>query len=342
VFGLSWIGQRWVQRLLTDLIDLSLGSSILPAENTLLRRSRSLLWLTPVPIATCCFTGTSVFRGSTTGTLKNLALLSIWNRGVAPNCSRGHKPIYQWAVLNPEICPVARSGLPVPCWGAYLASGQILSDATTSRNGFLPVFWRYSSTSVGPVADNGVEHPQSYCRDRANGFFKAAVAFWSTTQPRTSPRLSLCVDLVFSCTSCSPLQADREKSTHWVLHSFLSPITWSVSVLHAIGKCPVNLGFISSRWKQQLINQYQGILTKDRWPSMVLNQESRLLFATPDSDARCVYCLCIAKAGRLLPPRGYNVCLRSCLNLGTKILWNSWAHLVETTGAAASTRCWIW
>jgi aspartate/methionine/tyrosine aminotransferase len=198
-----------------DVIDLSLGSSDLPAEAHVLSAIAHSL-PDPSTHGYLLFQGTQDFRqAAATWYTQKFGVAIDPETEVLPLIGSqegtAHLPL---AVLNPgDFALLLDPGYPSHAGGVYLASGQIYPMPLRAENGFLPIFEEIPHSVLAQSRMMVLSYPHNPTTAIAPlSFFKSAVAFcqkYNLVLVHDFPY----VDLYFGHTPVpSILQADPEKS----------------------------------------------------------------------------------------------------------------------------------
>ena len=198
-----------------ELIDLSLGSSDLPAENHVIEAIAQSLH-DPSTHGYLLFRGTQNFRQAAAQWYEQKFGIPIDPETevlplIGSQEGTAHLPL---AVLNPgDFALLLDPGYPSHAGGVYLASGQIYPMPIKPENNFLPVFSDIPVTILAKSRLMVLSYPHNPTSAIAPlSFFQEAVAFCQQHNIVLVHDFPY-VDLVFSAeTLPSILQADPEKS----------------------------------------------------------------------------------------------------------------------------------
>ena len=198
-----------------ELIDLSLGSSDLPAENHVIEAIAQSLH-DPSTHGYLLFRGTQNFRKAAAQWYEQKFGIPIDPETevlplIGSQEGTAHLPL---AVLNPgDFALLLDPGYPSHAGGVYLASGQIYPMPIKPENNFLPVFSDIPVTILAKSRLMVLSYPHNPTSAIAPlSFFQEAVAFCQQHNIVLVHDFPY-VDLVFSAeTLPSILQADPEKS----------------------------------------------------------------------------------------------------------------------------------
>ena len=198
-----------------ELIDLSLGSSDLPAENHVIEAIAQSLH-DPSTHGYLLFRGTQNFRKAAAQWYEQKFGIPIDPETevlplIGSQEGTAHLPL---AVLNPgDFALLLDPGYPSHAGGVYLASGQIYPMPIKPENDFLPVFTDIPLTILAQSRLMVLSYPHNPTSAIAPlSFFQEAVAFCQQHNIVLVHDFPY-VDLVFSAeTLPSILQADPEKS----------------------------------------------------------------------------------------------------------------------------------
>lgn len=198
-----------------DLIDLSLGSSDLPAQSHVLEEiARSLQ--DPSTHGYLLFHGTRDFRHAAADWYERKFGIAVDPETevlplIGSQEGTAHLPL---AVLNPgDFALLLDPGYPSHAGGVYLASGQIYPMPLRAENGFLPVFQEIPTPVLAQSRMMVLSYPHNPTTAVAPlSFFQEAVAFCQQHHLVLVHDFPY-VDLVFDGTVLpSVLQADPEKT----------------------------------------------------------------------------------------------------------------------------------
>ena len=198
-----------------ELIDLSLGSSDLPAENHVIEAIAQSLH-DPSTHGYLLFRGTQNFRQAAAQWYEQKFGIPVDPETevlplIGSQEGTAHLPL---AVLNPgDFALLLDPGYPSHAGGVYLASGQIYPMPIKPENDFLPVFTDIPLTILAQSRLMVLSYPHNPTSAIAPlSFFQEAVAFCQQHNIVLVHDFPY-VDLVFSAeTLPSILQADPEKS----------------------------------------------------------------------------------------------------------------------------------
>ena len=198
-----------------ELIDLSLGSSDLPAENHVIEAIAQSLH-DPSTHGYLLFRGTQNFRQAAAQWYEQKFGIPVDPETevlplIGSQEGTAHLPL---AVLNPgDFALLLDPGYPSHAGGVYLASGQIYPMPIKPENNFLPVFSDIPLTILAKSRLMVLSYPHNPTSAIAPlSFFQEAVAFCQQHNIVLVHDFPY-VDLVFSAeTLPSILQADPEKS----------------------------------------------------------------------------------------------------------------------------------
>jgi aspartate/methionine/tyrosine aminotransferase len=198
------------------LIDLSLGSSDLPAQEHIIEAiARSLP--DPSTHGYLLFSGTQAFRQAAAQWYEQKFGVQVDPETevlplIGSQEGTAHLPL---AVLNPgDFALLLDPGYPSHAGGVYLASGQIYPMPLTAENGFLPVFEDIPAAVLAQSRLMVLSYPHNPTTAIAPlSFFQEAVAFCQEHNLVLVHDFPY-VDLVFTASATVPsiLQADREKT----------------------------------------------------------------------------------------------------------------------------------
>lgn len=198
-----------------DLIDLSLGSSDLPAETHVLEAIAHSLY-DPSTHGYLLFHGTRDFRQAAASWYTQKFGIPVDPETevlplIGSQEGTAHLPL---AVLNPgDFALLLDPGYPSHAGGVYLAGGQIYSMPLREENGFLPEFEEIPLPVLAQSRMMVLSYPHNPTTASAPiSFFKAAVAFCQQHNLVLVHDFPY-PDLVFDdCVPPSILQADPDKS----------------------------------------------------------------------------------------------------------------------------------
>lgn len=163
-----------------DLIDLSLGSSDLPAQAHVLEAIAESL-SDPSTHGYLLFHGTQAFRKAAANWYTQKFGIPVDPETevlplIGSQEGTAHLPL---AVLNPgDYALLLDPGYPSHAGGVYLASGQIYPMPLRAENGFLPVFEEIPGAVLAQSRMMVLSYPHNPTATIApKSFFKAAVAF---------------------------------------------------------------------------------------------------------------------------------------------------------------------
>ena len=246
-----------------DLIDLSLGSSDLPASGQVVAAIADALQ-DPSTHGYLLFNGTKPFRKAAADWYNRKFGIAVDpDTEVLPLIGSkegtAHLPL---AVLNPgDVALLQDPGYPSHAGGVYLASGQIYPMPLLAENGFLPKFEEIPAAILQRARLMVLSYPHNPTTAVAPlEFFQAAVQFCQRHELVLAHDFPY-VDLVF--TGAQPpsiLQADPEKQ--------LSIEFFTLSKSYSMGGFRVGYAIGNAELIQALrrikavvdFNQYQGIL----------------------------------------------------------------------------------
>lgn len=263
-----------------EVIDLSLGSSDLPAPNHALEAIANSLQ-DPTTHGYLLFNGTQEFRRAAAGWYE-----ARFNIPVDPEtevltligCQEGtaHLPL---AVLNPgDFALLQDPGYPSHAGGVYLAGGQVYPMPTLAENGFLPVFEDIPQPVLAQSKMMVLSYPHNPTAAIAPpSFFEKAVAFCQAHNlvlvhdfpyldlVFDKPDFDLDVEVPESSGAIKPLvpsifQADPEKTVS--IEFFTMSKSYSMGgfrVGYAIGNAELILALRQVKAAIDF-NQYRGIL----------------------------------------------------------------------------------
>jgi len=198
-----------------DIIDLSLGSSDLPAPSHVLEAIAQSL-PDPTTHGYLLFHGTQAFRqAAATWYTTKFGIAVDPETEVLPLIGSqegtAHLPL---AVLNPgDFALLLDPGYPSHAGGVYLASGQIYPMPLRAEQGFLPVFEEIPAAVLEQARLMVLSYPHNPTTAVASlSFFQSAVAFCQAHNLVLAHDFPY-VDLVFEQTQApSVLQADPNKT----------------------------------------------------------------------------------------------------------------------------------
>ncbi|MDF5716731.1 MAG: LL-diaminopimelate aminotransferase [Rhizonema sp. NSF051] len=251
------------------LIDLSLGSSDLPAETHVIEAIAQSL-KDPSTHGYLLFHGTQAFRIAVARWYKQKFGIAVDPETevlplIGSQEGTAHLPL---AILNPgDFALLLDPGYPSHAGGVYLANGQIYSMPLREENGFLPVFAEIPASVLTQSRMMVLSYPHNPTAAIAPiSFFKEAVAFCQQHHLVLVHDFPY-VDLVFTETvnnrqflAPSILQADPEKS--------VSIEFFTLSKSYNMGGFRIGYAIGNARLIQALrqvktavdFNQYRGIL----------------------------------------------------------------------------------
>jgi len=198
-----------------ELIDLSLGSSDLPASSHVIEAISQSLYDKSTH-GYLLFHGTKAFRIAAANWYTQKFGISVDPETevlplIGSQEGTAHLPL---AVLNPgDFALLLDPGYPSHCGGVYLASGQIYPMPLQAENGFLPVFADIPAPVLAQSRMMVLSYPHNPTTARAPlCFFQEAVAFCQQHNLVLVHDFPY-ADLVFSANQApSILQADPEKT----------------------------------------------------------------------------------------------------------------------------------
>lgn len=198
-----------------DLIDLSLGSSDLPAELHVIEAIAQSL-SDPSTHGYLLFHGTQAFRRAAANWYTQRFGIPVDPETevlplIGSQEGTAHLPL---AVLNPgDFALLLDPGYPSHAGGVYLASGQIYPMALRAENGYLPVFEEIPEPVLAQSRMMVLSYPHNPTAAIATeAFFQEAVAFCQQHNLVLVHDFPY-VDLVFEDSAApSILQADPDKS----------------------------------------------------------------------------------------------------------------------------------
>jgi aspartate/methionine/tyrosine aminotransferase len=204
-----------------ELIDLSLGSSDLPAESHVIEAIAQSLH-NPSTHGYLLFHGTQAFRQAAASWYEQKFGIPVNPETevlplIGSQEGTAHLPL---AVLNPgDFALLLDPGYPSHAGGVYLANGQIYPMPLQAENGFLPVFADIPTPVLAQSRMMILSYPHNPTAAIAPlSFFQEAVAFCQQHNLVLVHDFPY-VDLVFKDTDCdtsflapSILQADPDKS----------------------------------------------------------------------------------------------------------------------------------
>ncbi|HLO87176.1 MAG TPA: LL-diaminopimelate aminotransferase, partial [Nostocaceae cyanobacterium] len=247
-----------------QLIDLSLGSSDLPAQEHVIEAiARSLP--DPSTHGYLLFSGTQAFRQAAAQWYEQKFGVQVDPETevlplIGSQEGTAHLPL---AVLNPgDFALLLDPGYPSHAGGVYLASGQIYPMPLRAENGFLPVFADIPAPVLAQSRLMVLSYPHNPTTAIAPlSFFQEAVAFCQQHNLVLVHDFPY-VDLVFTAPAIVPsiLQADREKTVS--IEFFTLSKSYNMGgfrVGYAIG----NAQLINALRQVKAVvdfNQYRGIL----------------------------------------------------------------------------------
>jgi len=339
-----------------DLIDLSLGSSDLPAEaHTIKAIAQSLS--DPSTHGYLLFHGTQAFRKAAATWYTEKFGISVDPETevltlIGSQEGTAHLPL---AVLNPgDFALLLDPGYPSHAGGVYLASGQIYPMPLKAENGFLPVFEEIPAPVLAQSRLMVLSYPHNPTAAIAPlDFFKAAVAFCQQHNLVLVHDFPY-VDLVFAedvaeilpcssapllpCSGLAPsiLQADPDKS--------VSIEFFTLSKSYNMGGFRIGYAIGNAQLIQALrqvkaavdFNQYRGILN-GAIAALTGSQTGVKAAVATFRQRRDAFISALHRIGWQVPTPA-----------ATMYVWaklpEPWAkdsvkfctHLVETTGVAAS------
>ena len=246
-----------------DLIDLSLGSSDLPAELHVIEAIAQSL-SDPSTHGYLLFHGTQAFRRAAANWYTQKFGIPVDPETevlplIGSQEGTAHLPL---AVLNPgDFALLLDPGYPSHAGGVYLASGQIYPMALRAENGYLPVFEEIPELVLAQSRMMVLSYPHNPTAAIATkAFFQEAVAFCQQHNLVLVHDFPY-VDLVFEDSAApSILQADPDKSVS--IEFFTLSKSYNMGgfrIGYAIGNA--NLIRALRQVKAAIdFNQYRGIL----------------------------------------------------------------------------------
>ncbi len=246
-----------------QLIDLSLGSSDLPAENHVIEAIAQSLHDHSTH-GYLLFHGTREFRQAAASWYEKKFGISVDPETevlplIGSQEGTAHLPL---AILNPgDFALLQDPGYPSHAGGIYLASGQIYPMPLKAENGFLPVFADIPAQVLAASRMMVLSYPHNPTSAIAPlSFFQSAVAFCQQHNLVLVHDFPY-VDLVFGDTQVpSILQADPEKSISIEFFTFSKSYNMGgFRIGYAIGNAELILALRQLKAVVDF-NQYKGIL----------------------------------------------------------------------------------
>ncbi len=245
-----------------DLIDLSLGSSDLPAEPHVIEAIAHSLY-DPSTHGYLLFHGTRSFREAAANWYTQKFGIPVDPETevlplIGSQEGTAHLPI---AVLNPgDFALLLDPGYPSHAGGVYLASGQIYPMPLRAENGFLPVFEEIPLPVLAQSRMMVLSYPHNPTAAIApKSFFEKAVAFCQQHNLVLVHDFPY-ADLVFESAAPSILQADPDKSVSIEFFTFSKSYNMGgFRVGYAIGNAQLIQALRQVKAAVDF-NQYQGIL----------------------------------------------------------------------------------
>ena len=245
-----------------DIIDLSLGSSDLPAETHVIEAIAHSLY-DPSTHGYLLFHGTRSFRQAAAEWYTQKFGIPVDPETevlplIGSQEGTAHLPI---AILNPgDFALLLDPGYPSHAGGVYLASGQIYPMPLRAENGFLPVFEEIPLPVLAQSRMMVLSYPHNPTAALApKSFFKKAVAFCQQHNLVLVHDFPY-ADLVFESAAPSILQADPDKSVSIEFFTFSKSYNMGgFRVGYAIGNAQLIQALRQVKAAVDF-NQYQGIL----------------------------------------------------------------------------------
>lgn len=251
------------RKLGKEIIDLSLGSSDLPAADNVINAIANSL-NDPTTHGYLLFHGTQYFRQTVANWFEKKYGVKVDPETevlplIGSQEGTAHLPL---AILNPgDFALLLDPGYPSHIGGVHLASGQMYPMAIKAENDFLPVFNEIPSTVLAQSKMMVLSYPHNPTSATANlTFFKEAVAFCQEHNLVLVHDFPYC-DLVFTENAApSMLQADPEKSV--TIEFFTMSKSYNMGGFR-VGFAIGNAQLIKALRQVKAVvdfNQYRGIL----------------------------------------------------------------------------------